>query len=373
MKIAYDSQIFCAQTYGGVSRYICEIASRLAKDPGIEVSIIAPMHVNAYLEHVPLGIVSGFRAPKVKCLKSKYPVLALRGMGVLLGDLMLRASRPAIIHETYYLSYRLGSRRARRVLTIHDMIHEKFASNFPHANKTAQHKALAAKRADHVICISESTRRDAIEILGLSPDKISVIHQGFGLNKVVEESAAEYSFHGNKPFLLFVGNRGGYKNFLRLLEAYGTSKQLRTGFKLICFGGGAFLDDELALMHKLGLDQDQVRQLGGSDQLLAGLYEHATALIYPSLYEGFGIPPLEAMAHNCPVICGETSSIPEVVGDAGAYFDSENIDSIRSTIEGVVGSESRRRVLIEKGQARLKCFSWDRCAAETLQVYKQLV
>ena len=126
-------------------------------------------------------------------------------------------------------------------------------------------------------------------------------------------------------------------------------------------------------MHKLKLDSGQVRQFGGSDQLLTRLYEHASALIYPSLYEGFGIPPLEAMSHNCPVICGKTSSIPEVVGDAGAYFDSEDIHSIRSTIEEVVGSESHRRALIEKGQARLNCFSWDRCAAETLKVYKQLL
>jgi glycosyltransferase involved in cell wall biosynthesis len=372
MKIAYDSQIFCAQTYGGVSRYFCEIASRLAMEAGVEVSIAAPMHINAYLEHVPPGIVSGFRAPRVDHFKSDFPRLALRGAGILLGDLMLRAMSPDVVHETYFFPYRLGPRRARRVLTIYDMIHEKFAADSPHADKTAKHKALAAKRADHVICISESTRRDAIEILGLPPDKTSVIYLGFDLMKVDAASAEEEAFPTAEPFLLYVGNRGGYKNFLRLLEAYGTSTELRTEFKLVCFGGTAFLADELEAMQRLRLDNGQVIQLGGSDQLLSRLYERASAFIYPSLYEGFGIPPLEAMSHDCPVVCGKNSSIPEVVGDAGEYFDSEDVESIRVAIEGVAGSESRSKVLIENGRARLKSFSWDRCAAETLDVYKKL-
>lgn len=377
MKIAYDSQIFCAQTYGGVSRYFCEIASRIAKEPGVQVSISAPMHINAYLEHVPPGIVSGFRAPNTDRLQTKkganYPRLALRGLGLLIGDWMLRAMKPDIVHETYFSPYRLGPRHARRVLTIHDMIHEKFASSFPHADKTARYKALAADRADHVICVSESTRRDAIEILGLSPDKTSVIYHGFDLMKDDGVGAGEVFLPIKEPFLLYVGNRGGYKNFFRLLEAYGSSPQLKTGYKLICFGGGGFHADELKMMQALGLDSNQVMQLGGSDQLLAKLYERASAFIYPSLYEGFGIPPLEAMAHDCPVICSNTSSIPEVVGDAGEYFDPSDTESMRAAIERVVTSDSHRELLTVKGRARLQRFSWDRCAAETLDVYMNLI
>jgi glycosyltransferase involved in cell wall biosynthesis len=377
MKIAYDSQIFCAQTYGGVSRYFCEIASRIAKQPGVQVSITAPMHINAYLAHMPPGIVSGFRAPETERFQTNYgvnyPRLALRGLGLLVGDWMLRAMNPDIVHETYFFPYRLGPRRARRVLTIHDMIHEKFASSFPLADKTSRHKALAAERADHVICVSESTRRDAIEILGLPPDKTSVIYHGCDLMKVDGASAGELVLPTLEPFLLYVGNRGGYKNFLRMLEAYGASPQLKTGYKLICFGGGAFHADELKTMQTLGLDSGQVMQLGGNDQLLAKLYERASAFIYPSLYEGFGIPPLEAMSHDCPVVCSNTSSIPEVVGDAGEYFDPADTESIRAAIERVVESISHQQSLIAKGRARLECFSWDRCAAETLGVYMKLV
>ena len=376
MKIAYDSQIFCAQVYGGVSRYFCEIAPRIAKTPGVQVSITAPMHVNAYLAHVPPGIVSGFRAPDTDRFQTNrgvnYPRLALRGLGLLMGDWMLRAMKPDIVHETYFSPYRLGSRRARRVLTIYDMIHEKFASSFPHADKTARYKALAAERADHVICISESTRRDAIEILGIAPEKTSVIYLGFDLMNTAGEHVEERIFSGRKPFLLYVGNRGGYKNFVRLLEAYATSPQLKAGYDLICFGGGTFLADELERMRVLGLDSGQISQLGGDDQLLAKLYEHASAFVFPSLYEGFGIPPLEAMSHDCPVVCSNTSSIPEVVGDAGEYFDPADTESMRVAIERVVTSDSHRKLLISKGRERLKNFSWDRCAIETLDIYRKL-
>jgi glycosyltransferase involved in cell wall biosynthesis len=368
MKIAYDPQIFSAQAYGGVSRYFCEVASRIAKEPGVQVSITAPMYINAYLGDMPQGLVSGFRAPKV--IHSR---LLLRGMGMLIGDWMLRAIAPDIVHETYYFPYRLGPRRARRVLTIYDMIHEKFASNFPNADKTARYKASAAKRADHIICISESTRRDAIEILGLQPDKTSVIYLGFDLMNVGAKGAGNnIVLPTHKPYLLYVGNRGGYKNFLGLLEAYATAPQLRAAYGLICFGGGTISQDEKMAIEGHGLDNEQVIQLGGSDQLLASLYRSASAFVYPSLYEGFGIPPLEAMAHDCPVVCSNTSSIPEVVADAGEYFDPENIESMRAAIERVIGSESHRDALIRKGRERLKSFSWDLCAAETLDVYNAL-
>jgi len=376
MKVVYDPQVFLAQKYGGISRYFCEIASRIAKGPGVQVSITAPMYINAYLAHVPQAIVSGFRAPNTdrfqKNYRANYPRLMLRGLGLLMGDVMLRAMKPDIVHETYFSPYGLGGGRARRVLTIYDMIHEKFASNFTRRDKTARYKMRAATRADHIICISESTRRDAIDILGLHPDKTSVIYLGFDLMRTDGGCVEQLTVPTSGPFLLYVGNRGGYKNFLHLLEAYGASPQLNMGFKLICFGGGAFNKEELIMMRKLGLVNGQVIQLAGDDQLLAKAYSRASAFVFPSLYEGFGIPPLEAMSHDCPVVCSNTSSIPEVVGDAGEYFDPADIDSIRTALERVVTSDSHRESLIEKGRKRLKCFSWDHCATETLDIYKKL-
>ena len=124
-------------------------------------------------------------------------------------------------------------------------------------------------------------------------------------------------------------------------------------------------------MKKLNLVNDQVSQTAGDDHLLAELYKHASAFIFPSLYEGFGIPPLEAMSYNCPVVCSNTSSISEVVGDAGEYFDPSDMDSMRVAIERVITSDSHKKILIDKGHKRLERFSWDRCAIETLNIYRK--
>lgn len=367
MKIAYNAQIFLEQTYGGISRYFCEIAPRISNFLDTEILITAPIHINSYLEHLPSQIVSGFRLPPYI---SRLP-LNWRGSGMVMGDILLRLAAPDIIHETYFCPFRFGPRHARRVLTIYDMIHEKFSSDFDQNDETSRNKLIAAKRADHIICISESTRTDLIELMGINPSKISVIYLGFGLMNDTQIEATE-PFE-DKSFLLYVGARRGYKNFIGLLNAFSLSARLRQNFKLVCFGGGDFSQEEHEAIGKFGLNTDSVIQMGGNDHLLATLYKAATAFIYPSLYEGFGIPPLEAMSFDCPVICSNKSSIPEVVGDAGEYFDPYDIDNIRVAIEKTVESVGRMNELKEKGRQRLNLFSWDHCAKETSEVYRKLL
>lgn len=369
MKVAYDPQIFSAQIYGGVSRYVCELASRISRNPEVNVNVVAPMSVNAYLDNLPKGILKGFHSP--------FPYDFMRGYqraaSLLLGDIMLRSIAPNIIHETYYFKIPLGSKSSVRVLTIYDMIHEKFESQFQYGYKTATHKAAAAARADHVICISESTKNDAIEILGIKPEKVSVIYLGFDLMAGNDNVKTHSTIDTDKPYLLYVGARAGYKNFQLMLEAYASSYLLSSDFKVICFGGGVFNDEELLAMRKLNFKAGQIEQLSGDDQLLTKFYRGASAFVYPSLYEGFGIPPLEAMSYDCPVVCSNTSSIPEVVGDAGQYFDPYDIKSIQKAIEMVVESSELKASLIAKGKDRLNKFSWDKCANETLSIYKSLL
>lgn len=369
IKIAYDPQIFSGQVYGGISRYICEIASRISKYPDVDVKIAAPLYVNAYLENLPKGILKGFRSP----LPHNFLKLYQRAGSMILGDVMLKCMTPDIVHETYYLKFPLGPRHVARVLTIHDMIHEKFESQLQYGRKAAIHKAAAALRADHIICVSESTKRDVIDILGVNPEKISVIYLGSNLMVAGEHANSLRSDVVNKPYLFYVGIRGGYKNFQAMMKAYANSQLLKSEFKVVCFGGGAFTNDELSLIQKLGLDQNQVIQLSGDDQLLAKLYMGASAFVFPSLYEGFGIPPLEAMSYGCPVVCANTSSIPEVVGDAGQYFDPYDIESMQTSIEMVVSTLALRESLIIRGKKRLNNFSWDECASQTVAVYNSLI
>ncbi len=178
------------------------------------------------------------------------------------------------------------------------------------------------------------------------------------------------SFPG--PYFLYVGQRSGYKNFARLLNAYASLPRIRNEFDLISFGTNAFTPQEKEAIHSLGLDPMRVRHLSGDDASLAYLYRKATAFVYPSLYEGFGLPPLEAMSLGCPVLCSNTSSMPEVVGDAGLFFDPLDSEAIRQAMESVASSLELRRDLISRGTQRVKSFSYDRCAAETLAVYGSL-
>src|SRR5713226_4168599 len=355
MRIAFDSRIFSAQRYGGISRYFCEIAPRIDRIPGVTLSICAPLWQSEYLSYLPSGMVHGKRflgSPGIGKLARITSALA--------SDPMMRLFRPDVVHETYYFPFRLGPKNAQRVLTIYDMIHERFPTSFSAKDTTSKYKAIAAKRADHVICISESTRRDAVKFLKLPHEKTSVIHLGFAMTPLSNDLQEPVVVPLKEPYLLYVGNRGGYKNFLQLLEVYAASPELHRSFKLVCFGGGVFRQDERDKIRTLGVAADKVVHFGGDDRLLASLYAHARVFVYPSLYEGFGIPPLEAMSHDLPVVCSNTSSLPEVVGDAAEYFELHDIESRRYAIERVVGHDEYRKTLIRKGRERLQRFSWDR-------------
>jgi glycosyltransferase involved in cell wall biosynthesis len=170
-----------------------------------------------------------------------------------------------------------------------------------------------------------------------------------------------------------VGQRSGYKNFEKFIKAYSTSKSLSQTFNIICFGGGIFTTHELVLMGSLGIGQDTIMQISGGDQLLGYFYKNASAFVYPSLYEGFGIPLLEAMSQGCPVVCSSSSSIPEVVGNAGEFFDPMDISAITKSIKNVVFDEKRSTQLKLLASKQLVNFSWDKCAKETGEVYMRLL
>jgi glycosyltransferase involved in cell wall biosynthesis len=366
LRIAFDEQLFLLQEYGGISRYLCNLAQRLSRMPDVDVMVSAPLHYNRNL--VTLQDVPGFRLliPKLNS-KLAGPVRAISHR---LADMAINRFSPDIIHETYYEKNPHPSRGALRVLTVYDLIHERYGEMFENSHMTTGPKRVAAMRADHVICISESTRRDLVTICGVPEDKTTVIY--LGANQTFLDAPPEVQ-SSKRPYVLYVGSRDGYKNFVGFLRAFASSSRLKFAFDVLCFGGGPFSTTELGLAREFGLRSDGLIHRFGSDEVLAGLYSGARAFVYPSLYEGFGLPPLEAMASSCPVICGNTSSIPEVVGDAGEYFEPRSLESIRSALETVVFSESRRTDLIALGKMQCRRFSWDKCAQETEVLYRKLL
>ncbi len=361
MKVTFDSQIFTLQEYGGISRYICSLACHLDEIEGVDANIVAPLYINAYLNKLSKKLVTGIKISRV----------AKTGMIVHLCSLFLARNliarhAPQIIHETYFSPKLMAPKGIPTILTVYDMIDELFASKI--VNKYLDWKRIASQRADHVICISECTRRDLIKLYDLPEDKVSVVYLGFD---ALIPSVAK--IEKIKPYLFYVGHRGGYKNFEGFLRAYANSDWLSKSFDVICFGGGSFSSVEKKLFKELNLFDEQIHQMSGSDEQLAAYYRDAALFVYPSLYEGFGIPPLEAMSLGCPVACSNTSSIPEVVGDAGQYFDPNNIESIQSAMEMVLASGERKTDLINKGYERCNHFTWERCAQETLAVYRALI
>lgn len=367
MKILYDYQAFSRQLYGGVSRYFVEVARRLSNIEGTELRVSAPYYLNNYLEELDPGIVFGQKVSNVPKAVGKlfnvYNRAAIRTEVV--------SYNPDILHETYFSKHSVAlNNNQLRVVTVYDMIHELFPQYFSAWDKTSRNKRLAVARADHVICISENTRRDLLDIFDVPSGRVSVVHLGFDWQQAVDEPRERLI---DEPYLLYVGIRSGYKNFPRLLEAYAATKALHKNYRLICFGGRDFSKSELQQFKDLDISSDRLSWMGGGDDVLMKLYQHAAAFVYPSLYEGFGIPPLEAMAHDCPVVCSSGSSVSEVVGDAGEFFDPSDCDSIARAIETVVGSQARVDELRLLGRARVKSFTWEQCAKRTHDVYSSLL
>ena len=363
IKVVYDYQVFEWQKYGGVSRYIWELATHLAQDQAFGIKILAMLYVNEYLKQADSDLVVGFPVPKVPKTGTFKQIINAN-----LSKLWLNFDPPDIIHNTYYKPHKLAPKNTKLVTTVHDMLHEKFRQYFPDP-RDAQGKAESVKRADHIICVSESTKKDLIEILDVNPNKISVVYHGssLGLDQTYSsEKKASY------PYILYVGDRGGYKNFQCLLKAYACSSKLKNNFKLVCFGRSPFSPEELDLINGLELSTDQVLQVSGDDLALANYYQGASVFVYPSLYEGFGIPLIEAMSLRCPVVCSNTSCLPEVAGDAAEFFDPYEPENIADALERILYSSERAAELVKLGTQRAKKFTWQACAEQTRSVYLSL-
>jgi glycosyltransferase involved in cell wall biosynthesis len=361
VKILFDHQIFASQVYGGISRYFTEVGARVAAISGVEASVLCPLYVNAYLD-----VPSPLRVHGRRVRRLGNSAIAMRTLNATLSPWWKSVrSGVDVYHETYFSRIDIAPKGAAKVATVHDMVHEKFPGAFPPLDRTRDAKRAAILRADHVICVSDNTRRDLLEWIPLDPAHVSVVHHGSSMQSTQALPASQ-----RERRLLYVGGRGTYKNFPAFLQAFAASRLRKEGFAILCFGGGVFSPHEQQDIARLGL-AGTVTQQSGNDSMLEGLFGTSTALVYPSLYEGFGIPPLEAMSCGCPVLCSGTSSLPEVVGNAAEIFDPSDPDSIRAALEAVALSPARAQALITAGYLQAARFSWETAATETLAAYRK--
>jgi glycosyltransferase involved in cell wall biosynthesis len=357
MNILYDNQIFTTQKFGGISRYFYELIRNLDNDITYELPIY--LSNNQYIankdisKHFSFFSTVEFRGKqRVMNIANKFAFwhVVKRDFDVL--------------HPTYYDPYFLKYISSKPfVLTVHDMIHEKYAEFGD--TTTTKNKRLLCERAAKIIAISENTKKDLIDIFNIEEKKIQVIYEGQSLNPHKIRSM-------NLPnrYILFVGQRGGYKNFMRFINAFAMVAEQEKELHLICTGR-TFTKDEVCLFNHLKI-KHLVQRLFVDDDRLTELYERATLFVFPSEYEGFGIPILEAFACGCPVVLSNTSCFPEIAGDAGLYFDPLNSDSMAVVMQKVLLSEGIREEMIKKGYSRLAHFSWQKMGREISSLYKSV-
>jgi len=265
-------------------------------------------------------------------------------------------------------------------VTIHDLSFYIYPEFFrPFQRRYLQHfTRWTSKRADQIIAVSESTRRDVIRFLGVAPDRVVTIPNGVEeIFRPLGRARLEAFRRRNglpERMILFLGTLEPRKNLLVLLEAYALLRQRGAQEMLVVAGGkGWYYESVYATVERLGLRRWVIFPGYVPWEELPLWYNAAELFVYPSLYEGFGLPPLEAMACGVPVVVSNVSSLPEVVGEAGVLVDPQDPQGLAVAMEELLADPARRRELAEAGLARARSFSWERTALQTAQLYHRML
>lgn len=287
-----------------------------------------------------------------------------------LGDAFYAKSRkPQILHRTYYSRNFQSPTNQTRVMTLYDMIHERFPENFNTFDRANRFKLNNLQNADRIICISEATRNDLEDIYPGLADKADVVH--LGLNpKFFDEF--KYPPTRDEKTLLFVGSRRSYKNFPALVEAFSKLlSEFDPELKLTIFGGEPMGEDDFLLFDSNAIPTTSVIEKRGSVEDLIAEYRSATVLVYPSLFEGFGYPPLEAMSQGCQVIASDIAPFRETLGGFATLVDANSVDelshAIRAALEKQVSDPLESRDAVRHVQE----FTVERMVLETVEIYKK--
>lgn len=383
MRVLYDHQIFIQQYFGGISRYFCQIMDQFSHDSQVDFRIALRYSQNDHLYQYPQlnrfwtgrnNYFSDSRSFAIFQRRIHINMLNHFFQNQQESIRQLKNQNFSVFHPTYYDPYflpHLGKRPF--VLTIYDMIHEQYPDTFKDNDPTSARKKVLADKAARIIAISHNTKADIIRFFGTDPEKIQVIHLAGSFDQ--ENAPKKMHLPCNRilseRYLLFVGNRFSYKNFIFLIDSLSSLFKKDLSIHLVCAGGGGLSAFEKQRLRQLGLSS-RVHQISVDDVTLGHLYRNAIAFIFPSLYEGFGIPILESFSCGCPAILANTSSLPEVGGDAAAYFNPDDQDSLTHIVETVINDEKQRLSMVQKGYVRAKAFSWETTADQTKRIYRMV-
>lgn len=358
--IKFSPEIFTQQAFGGVGRYFTDLAIDLVYLKQ-KINISAPIF--RYREAVEIPMSSPrILHPKLNFKGAGRALTKVAGLDEARKAILGSATNPSVYHWTNY-SARKSRLNCPEVLTVYDMIHE----DYPHFFKETSYslaKSTRIKKADALIAISNYTAQRLTHYFPEASSKIRVIHLG------VRSVHPRQKPLTSEPFILYLGTRNKHKNFPTALKAYAMSKLPSAGIRLVAFGGGHFKSEESALIDKLGIT-GLVFAESGSRSDVEGLLGNAFGLIYPSIAEGFGLPPLEAMSFGCPVVASDSSSIPEVVGESALLFDPYDFEEAASHLDALLQDDLWLSLSL-RGLSRAADFTTIRCAEQTLDLYREL-
>jgi glycosyltransferase involved in cell wall biosynthesis len=389
MKILYDHQMFYRQNYGGVSRYFCELMNQFSLDSEMSFMLALRYVQNDNLEQ--FSELNQFWSKRYNFLYDNHFISSIQkkirfnalnfGLNYIINNQgesvrLLKEQDFDIFHPTYYEPYFLKYLQKKPyVLTVYDMIHELFPKYFKASDRTKVWKKQLIEDAGAIIAISENTKQDIIKFTDVDPNRVQVIHLGNPFEYVNEPPQINTSLElpaFGKSYLLFVGGRPAYKNFNFFIESMAELLRKNEGLHVVCAGSLPFTNEEKQSFKNMNI-LHKVHHVKVNDIILKNLYKSARAFVFPSLYEGFGLPVLEAFSCGCPAILNNSSSLPEIGGDGAIYFEQGDSKSIICAVETVLFNEKYREDLIKKGSERLKFFSWNKTAISTKKVYDSLL
>jgi len=367
VHILFDPGIFLAQSSGGISRAFAELIAALdALDLAVTVDGRGSInhHLAALRRRRPnLAVLSRPHKPGGQAPLRLGPAARLAA-DLRFAALCRKAPPASVVHQSYYpvLNRTAG---LPRVTTVHDMESERGASSSGRRLRSAL-KRRAVARADAIVAVSHATKADLMETWAIPEARIQVI--GHGAPRLPPPSKTEPRLPPD--YCLFVGRRAGYKNFATLVRALADLPSPSRP-ALVAVGGGAFTAEEQALIAQLGLT-GQVHQISGGDAFLATAYAQARCLVYPSRFEGFGLPLLEAMTLGTPVLCSDIPVFREVAGEAALFCDTREPEALAAALSALLDDEIEQDRLRAAGTRRAAAFTWQACAEAHRALYARL-
>lgn len=361
MKVLFDPQIFASQVYGGVSKYFAEVMTRM---PVGSWTVPGWLSNNEYARHYSL-----FR--QVPFL----PKHDFRGKGRLMVELVkpsalaymrLNRGKYDVVHQTNFDTYlfkAIGSKPL--VTTYHDI---NFLTEHNYVPRMVKLQTASLRRADAVVAVSNNTKTDMLRYFDIDPDKITVIHHGIDVPVIPDALSGRIV---KEPYILYVGARHLFKNFDTFITAFAQIAINYPEVKVVCTRSD-ITPAEGEMLKRLGV-ADRVQVVKADEMTLNRLYRDALFFVFPSKYEGFGMPILEAMVNGCPVALADASCFPEIAGDCALYFNPNEAESIADALKRLLDDETLREELRKKGYKRAAEFSWQRTADRHIELYKSLI